>query len=67
MSLPVAVSSTALAQSFATANGTAIDAGRVPAEDAWIVARLRAEGAIIMGKTVTAECAFMHPGKSRKQ
>ncbi len=48
-----------------TANGTVIDAGRVPADDAWLVARLRAAGAVILGKTVTTECAFMHPGKTR--
>lgn len=48
-----------------TENGTPIDAGRKPIADAWIVARLKAAGAIIMGKTVTTEGAFMHPGKTR--
>ncbi|MCF8485394.1 MAG: amidase [Rhodobacteraceae bacterium] len=62
--LPVGLKDVIDTKGIPTANGTAIDAGRVPAEDAWIVARLRAEGAIIMGKTVTAECAFMHPGKT---
>ncbi len=48
-----------------TANGCALDAGRVPLEDAYVVNRLRQAGAVIMGKTVTTELAFMHPGKTR--
>jgi Asp-tRNA(Asn)/Glu-tRNA(Gln) amidotransferase A subunit family amidase len=36
--------------------------GRRPAQDAWVVARLRAAGASILGKTVTTEFAFRHPG-----
>ena len=48
-----------------TGNGTPIDAGRVPTRDAAIVARLRAAGAVIMGKTVSTELAYMHPGKTR--
>ena len=35
-----------------TENGTTLHAGRRPTKDAVIVARLRAAGAIIMGKTV---------------
>lgn len=46
-------------------NGTPIDKGRVPREDAALVARLRAAGAVIMGKTVTTEMAYMQPSKSR--
>ncbi len=63
--LPVGLKDIIDTKGIPTENGTPIDAGRVPAEDAWIVARLRAAGAIIMGKTVTTECAFMHPGKTR--
>ncbi|WP_092075858.1 amidase [Poseidonocella sedimentorum] len=48
-----------------TENGAAQDRGRVPERDAEIVRRLRAAGAIIAGKTVTTELAFMHPGKTR--
>jgi Asp-tRNA(Asn)/Glu-tRNA(Gln) amidotransferase A subunit family amidase len=29
------------------------------------VARLRADGAIVLGKTVTTEYAYFHPGKTR--
>ncbi len=48
-----------------TENGTVLHAGRRPAKDATVVARLRAAGAIIMGKTVTTELATYFPGKTR--
>ena len=48
-----------------TENGTALDRGRVPARDAAVVSRLRAAGAIVMGKTVTTELAFLHPSETR--
>ena len=63
--LPVALKDIIDTKGIPTENGTPIDAGRVPGADAWIVARLRAAGAIILGKTVTTECAYMHPGKTR--
>jgi Asp-tRNA(Asn)/Glu-tRNA(Gln) amidotransferase A subunit family amidase len=45
--------------------GSPIWAGRMPREDAFAVARLRADGAVIMGKTVTTEYAYFHPGKTK--
>ena len=48
-----------------TEDGTVLHAGRTPARDAAVVAMLRAAGAVIMGKTVTTECAYYHPGKTR--
>jgi len=48
-----------------TEDGTVLHAGRTPAEDAAVVARLRAAGAVIMGKTVTTELATYAPGKTR--
>jgi Asp-tRNA(Asn)/Glu-tRNA(Gln) amidotransferase A subunit family amidase len=45
--------------------GSPIHAGRTPRQDAACVARLRAAGAVIMGKTVTTEFAYFHPGKTR--
>lgn len=48
-----------------TEDGTVLHAGRTPADDATVVARLRAAGAVIMGKTVTTECATYTPGKTR--
>src|SRR6185312_79143 len=47
-----------------TENGTPLHKGRTPRADASVVARLRAAGAVIMGKTVTTECAYFHPGKT---
>src|ERR671937_316528 len=48
-----------------TENGTVLHKGRTPRADAAVVAKLRAAGAIIMGKTVTTECAYFNPGKTR--
>jgi len=48
-----------------TGNGTVLHAGRTPRDDAHVVARLRAAGAVILGKTVTTECAYFSPGKTR--
>ena len=48
-----------------TENGTVLHAGRRPVKDATVVARLRAAGAVIMGKTVTTELATYSPGKTR--
>jgi Asp-tRNA(Asn)/Glu-tRNA(Gln) amidotransferase A subunit family amidase len=45
--------------------GSALWAGRTPRRDAAAVAMLRAAGAVIMGKTVTTEYAYYHPGKTR--
>ncbi len=39
--------------------------GRRPARDAWIVSRLKAAGAVIIGKTHTAEFAYSHTGPTR--
>ena len=48
-----------------TENGTVLHAGRRPTRDAAVVERLRAAGAVILGKTVTTELAVYHPGKTR--
>ena len=62
--LPVGLKDVIDTRSIPTENGAAQDKGRVPLRDAFIVERLKAEGAIIMGKTVTTELAFMHPNKT---
>ena len=62
--LPVGLKDVIDTARIPTTNGCARDAGRVPLRDAFVVERLRQEGAIIMGKTVTTELAFMHPGKT---
>ena len=48
-----------------TENGTVLHAGRQPQHDAVVVARLRAAGGLLMGKTVTTELATYAPGKTR--
>jgi len=45
--------------------GSPIHAGRKPDADANVASRLREAGAVILGKTVTTEFAFMHPSKTR--
>jgi Asp-tRNA(Asn)/Glu-tRNA(Gln) amidotransferase A subunit family amidase len=45
--------------------GSPLWAGRTPRRDAAAVARLRAAGAVIIGKTVTTEYAYFHPGKTK--
>ena len=48
-----------------TTMGSPIFADHRPAHDAACVARLRAAGAFVFGKTVTTPFAFMDPGKTR--
>ena len=62
--LPVALKDIIDTKGIPTENGTVIDAGRVPTEDAFVVEQLKAAGALIIGKTVTAELAYIHPGKT---
>jgi len=59
--LPVGVKDIVDTKDMPTENGTPLDAGRRPAEDAVIVSRLRAAGAVIMGKTVTTELGARTP------
>lgn len=48
-----------------TQRGTPIFADRQTQTDARIVEKLREAGAVIMGKTVTTELAFVHPNETR--
>ncbi|MEM8663844.1 MAG: amidase [Pseudomonadota bacterium] len=63
--LPVALKDIVDTADMPTENGTPLDAGRRPRKDATITARLRAAGAVILGKTVTTELAFQCPGPTR--
>jgi Asp-tRNA(Asn)/Glu-tRNA(Gln) amidotransferase A subunit family amidase len=45
--------------------GSPLWSGRTTRDDAFAVAQLRAAGAVIMGKTVTAEYSYFQPGKTR--
>jgi len=50
---------------YPTEYGSPIFAGRRPDADATAVRKLREAGAVIIGKTVTTEFAYFHPGKAR--
>ncbi|CAN7580974.1 amidase [Paraburkholderia terricola] len=60
--VPVAVKDVIDTADMPTEFNSAAYKGRRPERDAWIVARLRAAGAAILGKTVTTEFAWRHPG-----
>ena len=63
--VPVGVKDIIDTADMPTEDGTVLHAGRTPDADATVVAMLRAAGAVIMGKTVTTECATAAPGKTR--
>jgi Asp-tRNA(Asn)/Glu-tRNA(Gln) amidotransferase A subunit family amidase len=63
--VPVAIKDVFDTGDMPTEFGSPIWAGRTPRDDAVAVSRLRSAGAVIMGKTVTAEYAYFHPGKTR--
>ncbi len=62
--LPVGVKDIFDTRDMPTEDGSPLHAGRTPRGDAAAVARLRAAGALIMGKTVTTEFSAYHPGKT---
>ena len=63
--IPVGIKDIIDTADMPTEDGTVLHAGRTPDRDATVVAMLRAAGAVIMGKTVTTECATYTPGKTR--
>ena len=62
--IPVGVKDIFDTHDMPTEDGTVLHQGRRPGADATAVALLRQAGAIIMGKTVTAELATYAPGKT---
>lgn len=62
--LPVGVKDIFDTRDMPTENGTVLHKGRQPSADAFAVSLLRSAGAVIMGKTVTAELAYYSPGKT---
>ena len=62
--IPVGIKDVIDTADMPTENGTPLHKGRTPRADAAPVARLRAAGAVVMGKTVTTECAYFYPGKT---
>ena len=63
--IPVGIKDIFDTADFPTECGSPVLAGRRPETDAAAVARLREAGAVIIGKTVTTEFAYFHPGKTR--
>lgn len=63
--VPVGIKDIIDTKKIPTENGTALDSGRVPTRDATVVERLRSAGALIMGKTVTTELAFLKPSATK--
>ncbi len=63
--IPVGIKDIIDTEDYPTEHGSPIFSGRRPRRDATIVARLRSAGAVILGKTVTTEFAFYHPGPTR--
>jgi Asp-tRNA(Asn)/Glu-tRNA(Gln) amidotransferase A subunit family amidase len=62
--IPVGLKDIIDTKDMPTQRGTTIFKGRQPDADAFIVQRLLGEGAIILGKTVTTELAFVHANET---
>src|SRR5215469_5519291 len=60
--VPIAIKDIIATSDMPTTNGSPIYKGHIPAEDAWVVERLRQLGATIFGKTVSTEFAWRQPG-----
>ena len=63
--VPVALKDIIDTADYPTEFGSPLCTGRRPRHDATVVAKLRAAGAVIIGKTVTTEFAYYHPGPTR--
>lgn len=63
--LPVGVKDIFDTADLPTELGSPVFRGRRPVRDAWVVSRLRAAGAVVLGKTVTTELAAFGPGPTR--
>jgi Asp-tRNA(Asn)/Glu-tRNA(Gln) amidotransferase A subunit family amidase len=63
--IPVAIKDIFDTADYKTECGSPLLKGRQPMRDCTVVARLRAAGAVIIGKTVSTEFAYFHPGATR--
>jgi Asp-tRNA(Asn)/Glu-tRNA(Gln) amidotransferase A subunit family amidase len=63
--VPVAIKDIFDTADYPTECGSPLLKGRKPMRDCTAVARLREAGAVIIGKTVTTEFAYFHPGPTR--
>jgi Asp-tRNA(Asn)/Glu-tRNA(Gln) amidotransferase A subunit family amidase len=62
--VPVGVKDIVDTAGVPTEHGSPLFAGRVPADSADVVRLLEAAGAVVLGKTVTTEVAYFHPGRT---
>jgi Asp-tRNA(Asn)/Glu-tRNA(Gln) amidotransferase A subunit family amidase len=65
LGVPVGVKDVYDTADMPTEYGSPIYRGHRPGADSWVVARLRAAGAVILGKTVTTQFAYFDPGPTR--
>ncbi|MCY4208235.1 MAG: amidase [Roseovarius sp.] len=63
--LPVGLKDIVDAKGLPTECGSEIFKGQMPKSDAALTEHLREEGAVVLGKTVSTECAFMNPSRTR--
>ena len=63
--VPVGVKDIFATAGVPTEMGSPAFAGHIPNRSAEVIERIEARGGFVMGKTVTTECAFLHPGKTR--
>ncbi len=62
--VPVGIKDIVDTRGIPTERGTPACKGRIPRREAFLVDRLRDAGAVILGKTVTTELAFMQPSRT---
>ena len=62
--IPLGMKDIVSTKGMPTSMGSPIYAGHVSPQSATIVQHLQAAGAFVMGKTVTTEFAWRHPGKT---
>ncbi|MEA2626995.1 MAG: hypothetical protein QOD06_3040 [Candidatus Binatota bacterium] len=63
--MPIGVKDVFDTAGIPTENGSALFRGRVPERSSDVVRALESAGAIVVGKTITAELAFLTPGPTR--
>lgn len=63
--IPVGIKDIFAVKGIPTEMGSPAFAGNVFDYSAQIICRMEKTGGLVMGKTVTAECAFLHPGKTK--
>jgi len=63
--IPVGVKDIFRVDGFPTKAGSRLPKEQFDGEESWVVSTLRRNGALILGKTVTTEFAFVEPGPTR--